>query len=96
MTVEPAPHRVNFERQGASVRRLRLDALATPFVQGQLAAGARVVLVETECARCGRPLRFAVDDELAYSFETPQVEPLLFVPQVDFGKLRDPSIIDAF
>ncbi len=52
--------------------------------------------VETECAHCGRPLRFAVGDRLDYSFEEPGIDPLLFVPQVDFGRLSDPSIIDAF
>jgi hypothetical protein len=25
-----------------------------------------------------------------------EAEPLVFVPMVDFGKLKDPSIIDAF
>jgi len=70
--------------------------LATPFVQGQLRQEPVSVLVETECACCARPLRFTVDNQLAYSFEDPKTEPLLFVPQVDFGKLKDPSIIDAF
>lgn len=52
--------------------------------------------VATECAYCHRPLRFTADDQLSYRFEKPVAEPLLFVPLVDFGRLKDPSIIDAF
>ncbi len=52
-------------------------------------------LVETSCAQCAAPLRFTVDDKLAYAFDGAP-EPILFVPQVDFAKLKDPSIIDAF
>lgn len=52
--------------------------------------------VETECASCGETLRFTIDNQLAYQLETKHAEPLLFVPLVDFGKLKDPSIIDAF
>lgn len=53
------------------------------------------VLVETECAHCGRPLRFTADDRLTYTLDG-GVEPILFVPHVDFARLKDPSIIDAF
>ncbi len=53
------------------------------------------VLVKTSCAHCGQPLRFTVDDRLTDDLDG-SPEPILFVPQVDFGRLKDPSIIDAF
>jgi hypothetical protein len=40
-------------------------------------------------------MRLEVDDELRYRV-TEGTEPLIFVPSVDFEKLEDPSIIDAF
>ncbi len=53
------------------------------------------VLVETSCAQCGQPLVFTVDEQLGYTFDG-AAEPTLFVPHVDFDRLKDPSIIDAF
>jgi len=37
-----------------------------------------------------------MDNELNYIVSDPDSDPLIFVPMVDFGKLKDPSIIDAF
>ncbi len=56
------------------------------------------VLVETECAHCGLPLRFVVDDRLSYTVDGTMggADPVLFVPRVDFAQLEDPSIVDAF
>ncbi len=64
-------------------------------MQGQLRGEPVSVLVETSCAHCGASLAFAVDDRLAFAF-VGNPEPLLFVPHVDFARLEDPSIIDAF
>ena len=63
-------------------------------MQGQLRQEPVSVLVETSCAQCGQSVRFTVDDKLTYTFDG--AEPILFVPHVDFARLRDPSIIDAF
>ncbi len=65
-------------------------------MQGQLREEPVSAAIETECAHCGRPLRFGVDDQLDCRFEDPGIEPLLFVPRIDFGRLKDPSIVDAF
>lgn len=73
-----------------------MDALATPFVQGQLRKEDLLFTVETECAHCGQPLRIEIDARLNYRVLSAGAEPLVFAPQVDFGKLEDPSIIDAF
>ncbi len=67
-----------------------------PFVQGQLRGEPLSVVVETECAHCGRPLHLEIDSELRYRVVEEDAQPLLFVPLVDFDKLDDPSIIDAF
>ncbi len=37
-----------------------------------------------------------MDSELNASVSDPAANPLIFVPLVDFNKLDDPSIIDAF
>jgi len=37
-----------------------------------------------------------MDSDLNYTVSEPDAKPLVFVPMVDFGKLKDPSIIDAF
>ncbi len=41
-------------------------------------------------------MRFTVDSQLRCRFEESGSEPLVFVPLVDFGRLKDPSIVDAF
>jgi hypothetical protein len=65
-------------------------------VQGQLREGPLSVVIETECAYCARPLHIEVDDELTYRVVEEGADPRVFVPLVDFCKLADPSIIDAF
>jgi hypothetical protein len=52
--------------------------------------------IETECAHCKQPLHLEMDSSLNYSITEDAAEPLVFVPMVDFDKLDDPSIIDAF
>lgn len=70
--------------------------MAAPFVQGQLRGESLSVSIETECAHCHAPLHLKVDSELNYQVREEQASPLIFVPLVDFEKLDDPSIIDAF
>jgi hypothetical protein len=67
-----------------------------PFVQGQLRAEPLSFVISTECAHCGQPLHLEMDSELNYRVVEPGADPLVFVPLVDFDKLDDPSIIDAF
>ena len=69
-----------------------------PFVQGHLRDEHLSVSIETECGHCHRPLHLEVDSELACRVleEEEGVDPLVFVPLVDFAELEDPSIIDAF
>ncbi len=73
-----------------------MDAIATPFVQGQLRREPLTFAIETGCAHCGRALHIMMDGDLRYSVLEPDAAPLVFAPLVDFGRLKDPSIIDAF
>jgi hypothetical protein len=67
-----------------------------PFVQGQLSRGSLTVSFESECAHCRRPLRIAIASDLTYRVEAAAAGALVFVPLVDFAKLRAKSIIDDF
>jgi hypothetical protein len=66
-----------------------------PFVQGHLRNASLSVSFRSECAHCARPLRIEIDSGLGYTVED-GAEPLVFVPLVDFERLKDPSIIHAF
>ena len=66
-----------------------------PFVQGHLRNESLAVTIKTECDHCSRAIRIEIDTELNYRVLEGE-EPLIFVPLVDFQKLKDPSIIDAF
>jgi len=66
-----------------------------PFVQGHLRNEPVSVTIRTECAHCARPMRIEVDSELRHRVLEGDA-PRIFVPLVDFAKLTDPSIIDAF
>jgi hypothetical protein len=53
-------------------------------------------VIETECGHCQSPIRIGIDSELAYRVLEGGADPLVYVPQVDLGKLGEPSIIDGF
>jgi hypothetical protein len=65
-------------------------------VQGQLRHEKLTVTIESECGHCHKPLHLEVNSELNFHVKEVQAEPLVFVPRVNFQKLDDPSIIDAF
>ena len=65
-------------------------------MQGRLREEALSVAVTTECAHCGEPLHLEIDSELDHRVEEEGAEPLVFAPLVNFAKLTDPSIIDAY
>ena len=66
-----------------------------PFVQGHLRNESITVTVKTECGHCSEPMQIEIDDQLHYRVAE-GATPLIFVPTVNFEKLKDPSIIDAF
>lgn len=53
-------------------------------------------MIDTSCAETGRPIQIEIDTDLKYRVVEGGPELLLFVPLIDFAKLDDPSIIDAF
>ena len=65
-------------------------------MQGQLREEPLSFTVESQCAHCGQPLHLELDSDLSYRVVEEGAQPLVFVPMVDFDKLEDPSIIDAF
>jgi len=70
-----------------------------PFVQGHLRNESVAISIETECAHCSRSIRIELDSEPDSALNYRVVEgtdPMVFVPHVNFEKLKDPSIIDAF
>jgi hypothetical protein len=68
-----------------------------PFVQGHLRRERLTVAVESACAHCGRALRLVIDGELRHRVTPPEAAgALVFVPLVDFARLRARSIIDDF
>jgi len=65
-------------------------------VQGQLRQEKLTVSIQSECGHCHKPLNLEIDSDLNFHVQEPQAAPLVFVPMVNFQKLDDPSIIDAF
>jgi len=65
-------------------------------VQGQLRKEKMTFTTHTACAHCGKEIHIEMDSDLNYAVLEKDAKPLVFVPMVDFGKLKDPSIIDAF
>jgi hypothetical protein len=65
-------------------------------VQGQLRQEKLSFLVESECGHCRAPLCFEIERDLSYRVLDGDAEPLVYAPLVDFDRLEDPSIIDAF
>ena len=65
-------------------------------MQGQLRENALSVIVRTKCAYSSEPIIIEIDSGLKYHIVEGGKDPLVFVPHVDFAKLADPSIIDAF
>ncbi len=53
-------------------------------------------MVETECAHCGQPLTIEIDSRMQHRVFEAEARPVLFIPHVDFARLKDPSIIDAY
>jgi hypothetical protein len=65
-------------------------------VQGHLRGEALTFLIQTECKHCGQPIHIQMDSALRYETLSPGARPMVFAPWVDFSRLKDPSIIDAF
>jgi hypothetical protein len=65
-------------------------------VQGQLRKSNLVVEINTTCAHCGRPIEIVVDSDLNYRIVEQGRTPLVFEPDVDWSRFKDPNIIDGY
>ena len=54
------------------------------------------VTIKTECAHCSQPMELDIDSDLSYKTKQQECNPIVFVPDVDFSRLKDDSIIDSF
>ena len=65
-------------------------------MQGRLRQETLTFSIQTACAHCGQPIHIDIDSDLRYKVAEAETDPLVFVPMVNFARLKDPSIIDAF
>jgi hypothetical protein len=70
--------------------------VATPFVQGQLRKEPLSVSIETSCAQSAQPMHITIDSDLQFRVEEAGADPWVFLPMVNFAKLREPNIIEVF
>ena len=73
-----------------------MDALAAPFVQGQLVERVVSAVVETTCVQSGRPLVFEVDSRMVWRSDGEAVRPMVFEPLVDWRTFDDPTIVHRY
>lgn len=65
-------------------------------MQGLLRKEKLSFQIETECAHCQAPIHIEIDSDLNYQVSEKAAKPVVFIPMVDFARLKDPSITDAF
>jgi len=53
-------------------------------------------IIETRCACCGEPIEIRLDSQMRHRVLTAGARPVISSPRVDFERLKDPSIVDAF
>ena len=73
-----------------------MDAIATPFVQGQLKDRVIEASIHTECAHCQQAIEIEIDSRLAMRAVTAGARPVISTPLVNLKRLKAPNIIDAF
>jgi len=66
-----------------------------PFVQGQLRNEPVRIHIDSQCAHCERAIRLELDSELNHRLVEGGA-PLVFVPLVDFERIKAAHIIDDF
>ncbi len=70
--------------------------MATPFVEGRLMKKQFWATIETACACCHRRLEIGVDNELHRGVKRPDLDILLFEPDVDWSRFQKPNIIGDY
>ena len=54
------------------------------------------VEIETQCRHCATPLHITLDGALQVSVREAEAGPLVFMPDVDWKKFSERTIIDAY
>ena len=65
-------------------------------MQGQLRHETQSVTITTECAINHQTIHIEIDSDLIFRIHEEDADPWLYLPLIDFGKLKDPSITDVF
>ena len=65
-------------------------------MQGHLRKSPLEVEIKTTCAHCGEAMELVVGSELNYRIEKGGPSPLVFEPEIDWSKFKDPTIIDGY
>jgi hypothetical protein len=65
-------------------------------VQGHLRQSPLEVEIKSTCAHCGEAIELVVDSELNYRIEKGGPIPLVFEPEIDWSRFKDPNIIDGY
>jgi hypothetical protein len=65
-------------------------------VQGHLRKSFLEVEIRSTCAHCSEAIELVVDSELDYRIERGGPSPLIFEPEIDWGRFKDPNIIDGY
>jgi Alkylmercury lyase len=96
VTIEPTPHTLNFSTGERLYGAWAEDALAVPFVEGQLRGDYLSVEIETKCSHCSQAMHFTVDSRMRVSVREAQAAPLVFMPDVDWVHFAERTIIDSY
>ncbi|RPI79720.1 MAG: hypothetical protein EHM45_01740 [Desulfobacteraceae bacterium] len=65
-------------------------------MQGQLRKEPLTCFIESECGHTRRPLHIEIDSDLEYRVREADARPMIYVPLLNFDKLKDNSITDKF
>lgn len=65
-------------------------------MQGRYRDDLQTVTIDTQCACCSQSLTITFDRELNFQVKQAGADPQVFVPLVNFDKLKALNIIDDF
>jgi hypothetical protein len=65
-------------------------------VQGQIRKEYLSIEIETKCQHCGEALHITVDSKMQVSVREKEASPLVFMPDVDWSRFKERTIIDSY
>jgi len=65
-------------------------------VQGRLRNEPLSIEIQSACAHCGAKLHLEVDHELNATVREADADPLVFEPEIDWSRFREPNILDGY